>query len=92
MNFDTTFNRQQALFSGAVAGKQAIKIKSSITFLRIFFSFSFVFSFASLNFCLFSTTSARGDGQAWGATACALRPDIEWGFFKKYIFLVIFQK
>jgi hypothetical protein len=37
MNFDMTINRQQAHFSGAVAGEQAIKIQSSITFLRIFF-------------------------------------------------------
>jgi hypothetical protein len=40
MNFDTTIYRQQAPFSGAVAGEQAIKIRSSIVY---FFSFSFVF-------------------------------------------------
>jgi hypothetical protein len=33
MNFDTTINRQQAPFYGAVAGEQAIKIQSSITSL-----------------------------------------------------------
>jgi hypothetical protein len=33
MNFDTTINRQQAPFFGAVAEKQAIKIQSSIAFL-----------------------------------------------------------
>jgi hypothetical protein len=48
-NFDTTFNRQQAPFSGAVARKQVIKIQSSIVFVNIF-SFSLDFSFASLNF------------------------------------------
>jgi hypothetical protein len=37
MNFDTTINRQQAPFSGAVAGEQAIKIQSSIAY----FSFCF---------------------------------------------------
>jgi hypothetical protein len=40
MNFDTTINCQQAAFSGAVAGEQAIKIQSSIAY---FFSFSFYF-------------------------------------------------
>jgi hypothetical protein len=39
-NFDTTIDRQQAPFSGAVAGEQAIKIQSSIAY---FFSFSFDF-------------------------------------------------
>jgi hypothetical protein len=39
MNFDTIIYRQLAPFSGAVAGEQAIKIQSSITF----FSFSFDF-------------------------------------------------
>jgi hypothetical protein len=33
MNFDTTFNCQQAFFSGAVAGEQVIKICSFIAFL-----------------------------------------------------------
>jgi hypothetical protein len=30
MNFDTTISRQQAPFSDAVAGKQVIKIQSSL--------------------------------------------------------------
>jgi hypothetical protein len=47
--FDTTFSRQQAPFFGTVAGEQVIKIQSSIVFVNIF-SFSFDFSFASLNF------------------------------------------
>jgi hypothetical protein len=42
MKFDTNIHRQQAPFSGAVAGEQAIKIRSSIAFL-VFFSFSFDF-------------------------------------------------
>jgi hypothetical protein len=33
MNFYMTINRQQAPFCGVVAGEQAIKIRSSITFL-----------------------------------------------------------
>jgi hypothetical protein len=33
MNFDTIINRQQAPSSAAVAGEQAIKIRSSNTFL-----------------------------------------------------------
>jgi hypothetical protein len=49
LNFNTNIYRQQAPFSGAVAGEQVIKIQSSIVFL-IIFSFSFDFSFASLNF------------------------------------------
>jgi hypothetical protein len=32
-NVDTTINRQQAPFSGAVTGEQAIEIQSSIAFL-----------------------------------------------------------
>jgi hypothetical protein len=40
MNFDTIIYRQQAPFSGAVVGEQAIKIQSSIAY---FFSFSFDF-------------------------------------------------
>jgi hypothetical protein len=48
-NFDTNIYRQQAPFSGAIAGEQVIKIQSSIAFVNIF-SFSFDFSFASLNF------------------------------------------
>jgi hypothetical protein len=43
MNFDTNIHCQQASFSGAAAGEQAIKIRSSIAFLLIFFSFSFHF-------------------------------------------------
>jgi hypothetical protein len=39
MKFDTTINRQQVPFSGAIAGEQAIKIQSSIAY----FSFSFDF-------------------------------------------------
>jgi hypothetical protein len=51
MKFDTNIRRQQAPFSGAVAGEQAIKIRSSIALLvNIFFQFLFLFSFASLNF------------------------------------------
>jgi hypothetical protein len=30
MNFDTSFNRQQAPFFGAIAGEQVIKIQSSL--------------------------------------------------------------
>jgi hypothetical protein len=37
MNFDTNIHRQQAPFSGAVAGEQAIKIQSSITYFSVFF-------------------------------------------------------
>jgi hypothetical protein len=37
MNFDTIIYRQQAPFSGAVAGEQAIKIQSSIAFFQFFF-------------------------------------------------------
>jgi hypothetical protein len=37
MNFDTTINRQQAPFSGAVAGEQAIKIQSSSLIFQFFF-------------------------------------------------------
>jgi hypothetical protein len=48
-NFDTTINRQQAPFSGAVTGEQVIKIQSSIAFVNIF-CFSLDFYFASLNF------------------------------------------
>jgi hypothetical protein len=49
LNFNTNIYRQQAPFSGAVAGEQVIKIQSSIAFV-IIFSFYFDFSFASLNF------------------------------------------
>jgi hypothetical protein len=41
-NFDTTINRQQAPFSGTVAGEQVIKIQSSIAFVNIF-SFLLIF-------------------------------------------------
>jgi hypothetical protein len=50
MKFDTNIHHQQAPFSGAVAGEQAIKIQSSITLLVNIFQFFFLFSFASLNF------------------------------------------
>jgi hypothetical protein len=43
MNFDTNIHRQQAPFSGAVSGEQAIKIRSSIALLVNFFQFSFDF-------------------------------------------------
>jgi hypothetical protein len=36
MNFDTTINRQQAPFSGAIAGEQAIKIQSNIAYFSVF--------------------------------------------------------
>jgi hypothetical protein len=36
MNFDTTINHQQAPFSDAVAGEQAIKIQSSIAYFSVF--------------------------------------------------------
>jgi hypothetical protein len=39
LNFDTTFNRQQAPLSGAVAGEQAIKIQFSIAYFSVFFIF-----------------------------------------------------
>jgi hypothetical protein len=39
---DTYFNRQQAPFSGAVAGGQVINIQSSIAFVNIF---SFLLNF-----------------------------------------------
>jgi hypothetical protein len=46
MNFDTNIHRQQAPFSGTVAGEQAIKVQSSIAyfsvFLLIFFCISLV--------------------------------------------------
>jgi hypothetical protein len=40
MKFDTIIHRQQAPFSGAVAGEQAIKIQSSIAFLSFSFDFT----------------------------------------------------
>jgi hypothetical protein len=46
MNFDTNIHRQQAPFSGVVAGEQAIKIQFSIAYFSVFL----LFSFASLNF------------------------------------------
>jgi hypothetical protein len=45
MNFDTTINRQQAPFSGAVAGEQAIKIRSSIAYLSVFLLIFFCISY-----------------------------------------------
>jgi hypothetical protein len=41
MKFDTNIHLQQAPFSGAVAGEQAIKIRSSITFFVNMFQFFF---------------------------------------------------
>jgi hypothetical protein len=41
---DTHIHRQQAPFSGAVAGEQVIKIRSFIAFCE-YFQFSFGFSF-----------------------------------------------
>jgi hypothetical protein len=49
VNFDISINRQQAPFSGAVVGEQAIKIQYSIAFCE-YFQFFFWFSFASLKF------------------------------------------
>jgi hypothetical protein len=46
INFDTIIYRQQAPFSGAVAGEQAIKIQSSIAFFS--FSFDFLLHLLSL--------------------------------------------
>jgi hypothetical protein len=43
MNFDTNIHRQQAPFSGAVAGEQAIKIRSSIAFCECFLVFRLIF-------------------------------------------------
>jgi hypothetical protein len=37
MNFDTIIHRQQAPFSCAVAGEQAIKIQSSIAYFPVFY-------------------------------------------------------
>jgi hypothetical protein len=48
MKFDTNIHHQQAPFSGAIAGEQAIKIQSSIAFfVNIVFQFFFLFPFAS---------------------------------------------
>jgi hypothetical protein len=44
LKFNTIIHRQQAPFSGAVAGEQVIKIRSIIAFLCNF-QFSFGFSF-----------------------------------------------
>jgi hypothetical protein len=49
LKFNTNMYRQQAPFSGAVAGEQVIKIRSFIAFCAIF-SFLLVFIFASTNF------------------------------------------
>jgi hypothetical protein len=48
LKFDTNIHRQQAPFSGVVAGEQVIKIRSFIAFCE-YFQFSFGF-FASTNF------------------------------------------
>jgi hypothetical protein len=44
MKFDTHVHRQQAPFSGAVAGEQVIKVRYFIAFCE-YFQFSFDFSF-----------------------------------------------
>jgi hypothetical protein len=49
MNFDTTINRQQAPFSGAVAGQHVIKIQSSLRLL-IFLVFLLIFLLHIINF------------------------------------------
>jgi hypothetical protein len=49
LKFDMNIYRQQANFSGTIAGEQVIKIRSFITFCVIF-SFLLVFLFASTNF------------------------------------------
>jgi hypothetical protein len=41
MKFDMNIHRQQALFSGAVAGEQAIKIQSSTALLVNIFQYFF---------------------------------------------------
>jgi hypothetical protein len=46
MNFDTIIYHQQAPFSGAVAGEQAIKIQCSVSFSQ--FSFDFLLHHLSL--------------------------------------------
>jgi hypothetical protein len=44
MKFDMNIHRQQAPFSGAIAGEQAIKIQSSIaSFVNIFQFFLLIF-------------------------------------------------
>jgi hypothetical protein len=48
MNFDTIIYRQQAPFSGAVAGEQAIKIQSSVAYSFSVFSFDFLLHLLSL--------------------------------------------
>jgi hypothetical protein len=48
MNFDTTIKRQQAPFSGAIAGEQAIRIQSSIAYFFQFFFFDFLLHLLSL--------------------------------------------
>jgi hypothetical protein len=44
MNFDMIIYRQQAPFSGAVAGEQAIKIQSSIAYFSVFLLIFFCIS------------------------------------------------
>jgi hypothetical protein len=43
MKFDTNIHRQQARFSGVVAGEQAIKIQSIIAFCEYFSVFLMIF-------------------------------------------------
>jgi hypothetical protein len=50
MNFDMTINRQQAPFSGSVAGNKQLRSNLVSLFCEYFFRFAFDFSFASLNF------------------------------------------
>jgi hypothetical protein len=49
MKFDTNIHRQQAPFSGAVAGEQAIKIQSIIAFCEYFSVFLLIFLLHLLN-------------------------------------------
>jgi hypothetical protein len=44
LNFDTIIYRQQAPFCGAVAGEQAIKIQSSMTYFSVFLLLFFCIS------------------------------------------------
>jgi hypothetical protein len=44
MNFDTIIYRQEAPFSGAVAGEQAFKIQSSIAYVSVFLLIFFCIS------------------------------------------------
>jgi hypothetical protein len=49
LKFNMNIHRQEAPFSGAVAGEQVIKIRAFIVFC-IIFSFLLIFLFASTNF------------------------------------------